>query len=135
MLNPDIEQITKEELQALVENEVAERKTLEYKQALSVDSESAKKEFLADVSSFANASGGDLVFGITEDKTTGVPKSLDGINIENPDQEILRLESMIRDGVEPRIPSIRTRSIPLENSKVALVIRIPKSWISPHRVT
>jgi hypothetical protein len=134
MLNPDIEQITKDELQALVDNGVLERKTLEYKQALPSNSDKDKKEFLADVSSFANASGGDLIFGITENKKTGAPKSLDGLNIENPDQEILRLENMIRDGIDPRISSISTRSVPIDNSKVALIVRVPQSWTSPHRV-
>ncbi len=123
-----------EDLQALVDNSVLECKTIEYKQALPSNSDSDKKEFLADVSSFANASGGDLIFGITSDKKTGTPKSLEGLSIENSDQEILRLENMIRGGIEPRIPSVTTKPIKLSNSKFALVIRIPKSWISPHRV-
>jgi len=134
MINEDIEQITKDDLQALIDNKVLERKTLEYKQALPSNSDSAKKEFLADVSSFANASGGDLIFGITENKKTGAPKSLDGLSIENPDQEVLRLDNIIRTGIQPRIPLISTRSIPLDNAKVALIIRVPKSWVAPHRV-
>ncbi len=57
-----------EDLQALVDNSVLECKTIEYKQALPSNSESGKKEFLADVSSFANASGGDLIYGVSESK-------------------------------------------------------------------
>ena len=88
-----------EDLQTLVDNSVLECKTIEYKQALPSNSDSDKKEFLADVSSFANASGGDLIFGIIADKKTGAPKSLEGLSIENIDQEILRLENMIRGGI------------------------------------
>jgi hypothetical protein len=55
--------------------------------------------------------------------------------IENVDQEISRLENMIRDGIEPRIIGILIKDIPLSNSKIALIVRIPKSWISPHRVS
>ena len=135
MIPIDLDQIREENLQALIDNKVVERKTIEYKQALPSNSDKDKKEFLADVSSFANASGGDLVYGITEDKKTGTPKSLEGLTVENVDQEILKLESMIRDGIKPRIPSVSIRSIPLKNAKTALLIRIPKSWISPHRVT
>jgi len=135
MIANSVDQITEEDLQALVDNSVVERKTLEYKQALPSNSDSDKKEFLADVSSFANASGGDLIYGITSDKKTGTPKSVDGLSIENADQEILRLENMIRDGIGPRISSVTTKSISLSNSGVALLIRIPKSWNSPHRVT
>lgn len=87
------------------------------------------------MSSFANASGGDLIYGVTSDKKMGTPKSVDGLSIENADQEILRLENMIRDGIEPRISSVTTKSISLSNSGDALLIRIPKSWNSPHRVT
>lgn len=124
-----------EDLQALVDNSVLECKTIEYKQALPGNSDKEKKEFLADVSSFANASGGDLIYGIIEDKKTGKPKSLDGLCIENIDQEILRLDNIIRTGIQPRLTSVTiSPPIPLENSKAALVIRIPKSWISPHRV-
>ncbi len=124
-----------EDLQVLVDNSVLESKTIEYKQSLPSNSESDKKEFLADVSSFANASGGDLIFGIIADKKTGTPKSLEGLIIENIDQEILRLENMIRGGIEPRMPSVSTEPIKLSNSKFALIIRTPKSWICPHRVT
>lgn len=135
MIPKDIDAIKEEDLQALIDNAVSERKTIEYKQSLPKDADSDKKEFLADVSSFANASGGDIIFGMVEDKKTGAPKSLDGLSIENPDQEILRLDSIIRTGIQPRLPSVTiSPPINLSNSKVALVIRIPKSWISPHRV-
>jgi len=106
MIPKDIDDIKEEDLQTLVNNSVSERKTIEYKQSLPKDSDSDKKEFLADISSFANASGGDIILGMAEDKNTGAPKSLDGLSIENPDQETLRLESIIRDGIEPRIPSV-----------------------------
>lgn len=134
MIGKNLEQITEEDLQALVDNSVVERKTLEYKQTLPGNSDKERKEFLADVSSFANASGGDLIFGIIEDKKTGIPKSLEGLIIENIDQEILRLDNMIRDGIQPRLLSVGIKPIPLSNSKVVLLVRIPKSWISPHRV-
>jgi len=135
MITKNIDQITEEELQALIDNSVSESKTIEYKQLLPGNSDGDKKEFLADISSFANASGGDLIYGISEDRDTGTPKTLVGLTIENVDKQILRLESMMTDGIEPRILGIETQPINLSNSKVALIIRIPKSWISPHRVS
>ena len=135
MIKKDIDQITEEDQQALIDNSVLEIKTIEYKQALPTNSEADKKEFLADVSSFANASGGDIIYGIVEDKETGTPKLLEGLTIENIDQEILRLDNIIRNGIEPRIHSVSIQPIPLRNSRVALIIRAPKSWSSPHRVT
>ncbi len=133
MIEKDLIDINEGDLQSLRDNAVLEGKTIEYKQSLPSDSDN-KKEFLADVSSFANASGGDLIYGIVEDRQTGTPKSVEGLVIENIDQEILRLDNIIRSGIEPRIPSIIIQPITLKNSKIALVIRVPKSWRSPHRV-
>ena len=134
IIRKNIEKITEQDLQILIDNSVLERKTLEYKQSLPSNSDADKKEFLADVSSFANANGGDLIYGIIEDRNTGMPKALEGVAIENIDQEISRLENMIRDGIEPRIAGIIPRSITLSNSRTVLIVRIPKSWMSPHRV-
>lgn len=135
MIEKDIDKISEGDLQSLVDNSVLEKKTLEYKQKLPGNKDSDKKEFLADVSSFANASGGDLIYGIIEDRTTGTPKTLEGLNIRNVDQEITRLDNIIRNGIKPRIPSINIKPVSLSNSKTVLIIRVPKSWISPHRVT
>ena len=134
MLNKDIDQITEEDLQFLIDNAVLESKTIEYKQSLpEKHKEKDIIKFLAAVSSFANTSGGDLIFGIAEDK--GTPVSLVGLDIENIDNELTRLDSIIRFGIEPRILGIDFKPINLSNGKTAIVIRVPKSWISPHRVT
>jgi len=93
MIPKNLDQITEKDLQTLIDNSVLERKTIEYKQLLPSNSDSDKKEFLADVSSFANASGGDLIFGIVQNKETGVPEKLEGLDIKNPDQEVLRLDN------------------------------------------
>lgn len=134
MINRRIEDITAPDLQALIDNKVLEGKTIEYKRELPNNSDSDKKEFLADITSFANSSGGDLILGIEQDNQTGEPKSLNGIETENVDKEKTRLDNIIRDGVEPKILSVAIQPIPLSNSKFAVLIRIPKSWIGPHRV-
>ncbi len=103
MIAKPIDQITEKELQTLVDNAVLEKKTLEYKQLLPNNSDGDKKEFLADVSSFANASGGDLIYGLVSDNVTGAPLKVEGIELVNVDQEIARLDNSIRDGIEPRI--------------------------------
>lgn len=134
MINKDIKLIIEQDLKDLVENAVKEGKDIEYKRELLTVSDDEKKEFLADVSSFANAGGGDLIIGIEEDKTTGEPKEVRGIEIENTDKEIQRLDNIIRDGISPRIPSLDIQSIKLSNGKSVLILRISQSWISPHRV-
>ncbi len=132
MINKSIGEITEQDLQALIEQKEVEGKTIEYKQALPGNADADKKKFLADVSSFSNSSGGDLMYGMVEDK--GMPKALDGLDIGDFDQVKQRLENLVRDGIEPRIPSLTIQRVPLSNTRTALVIRVPKSWSSPHRV-
>ena len=134
MIGKDIDKISEEDLQFLIDNLVLEKKTLEYKQELPGNKDSDKKEFLADVSSFANASGGDLIYGIIEDKETGIPIKLEGLDIKNVDQEITRLDNIIISGIKPRI-TVNIQPVSLSDSKTALIIRVSKSWVSPHRVT
>lgn len=76
MINKKLEDITTSDLQALIDNKVIEGKTIEYKREMPNNSDPAKKEFLADVTSFANSSGGDLIFGIEQDNQTGMPVEL-----------------------------------------------------------
>lgn len=134
MINKKIEDVTESDLQGLIDNKVLEWKTIDYKKELPNNSDSAKKEFLADVTSFANSSGGDLIFGIEQDNQTGEPKLLNGVGINNIDQEKTRLDNIIRDGVEPRILLVTIKPISLGNKAYVLIVRIPKSWNGPHRV-
>ena len=59
---------------------MAESHTLDYKQELPNESPQSRLDFLFDVAAFANASGGDLIFGIKErreeGKSTAIPEGL-----------------------------------------------------------
>ncbi len=134
MIPKNFEDIALCDIQALVDNSVVESSTIEYKWNLSLNNDQEKREFLADISSFSNASGGDLIFGVTENRENGTPEELKGLDIANPDEEIRKIESIIRDGISPRIPSLRIKAICLSNAKTVILIRIAKSWLSPHRV-
>lgn len=139
MIASNLDDITPAVLQRLVDNRVSERRTLEYKFSLPASSDDAKREFLADASSFANASGGDLIFGISEervdDKPTGVPESIKPIDMTELSAEIPRLENLLRDCVSPRIYGVEFRQVEFQKGQSVLVLRIPRSWIGPHMVT
>ena len=138
MINKKLEEIEESDIKHLIDEQIIERKTLEYKSEIPGNGSEDKKKFLASVSSFANAIGGDLIYGIIEDRNTGAPQSpLEGISISNVDQEILRLEQLIRDGIEPNIPSynLEIREISLSNNNYVLIIRVKKSWLAPHRIS
>lgn len=130
--NKPLDAITETDLLELVSNSSPELKVLEFKQTLPGRSDGEKKEFLYDVASFANASGGDLIYGIGEEK--GQAQELIGLQLEDADAEKLRLESQILNGIEPRIPGLHVHNIPLSDSRYAVIIRVPRSWVGPHWV-
>jgi len=131
--NKPFESIDQDDLQALVDNQVSEGKRIDFKLELPRGTDSAKKEFLADVSSFANTVGGYLLYGVKEQNS--IASEICGVQVTDPDAEIRRLENMVRDGIEPRIPGVSIRSVPLKTSKVVIIIKIPRSWALPHMVT
>jgi len=140
MLPVDIEGVTAEHITALVNENISERRTLEYKERLPGGSDDEKKEFLADVCSLANLTGGDVIYGIrderdTNGRPTGVPESIIGLGNINTSVESERLESMIRDGIKPRVPNVRTRGVDIPGVGSVLILRIGRSWIKPHMVT
>lgn len=127
-----IEEITEVDLQTLKDNAVQEKKTLEYKATLPGNSYDDKKEFLADVSSFANAAGGYLLYGVKA--SGGIPTDVSGIEGIVADDEILRLENLLRTCIEPRIPGVSIRPIELQSSAIVILLHIPRSWTAPHVV-
>ncbi|MFZ0888160.1 MAG: ATP-binding protein [Candidatus Binataceae bacterium] len=132
MISKGLEELAEADLQDLIRDQVSERKTLDYKRDLPGNSDSDKTEFLADVSSFANTAGGDLIYGI--EAPSGVPTGMPGLVIGDLEADKLRLESIVRDGIDPRLPRVDLRDIPLAGGRRALIIRIARSRISPHRV-
>jgi len=134
--------VSQENLQALVEHGVSEGRGLEYKQALPNNSDREKKEFLADVAAIANTDGGVLIYGVVTQRDangqdTGVPQRCEGIELPNPDAELLRLSSILRDSLDPSLTlGLTLRVIPLDGTtRSVLVIGVERSLTGPHMVT
>ncbi len=127
-----LESINENDLRELIENKVPEGKTIEYKQNHPARTDGERKKYLIQISSFANASGGHLIYGLKE--KNGIPTEISGLDIENDDAEKLRLDNIIRDGVEPRIWGVGIHIVPLKSKRKAIIIRIPKSFNPPHMV-
>src|SRR4030067_1635251 len=125
----DLNNLSENKIITLKENQIPEGKTIEYKESLPIESYESKKEFLADVTSFANTDGGNIIYGIKEEN--GIPIDICGIEIDNPDAEKLRLENIIRDCTEPRLPGIVIKSFILSNGKYAFIFYVPKSFNPP----
>ena len=132
LLNVSFDAVSEAHLQDLVSTGVPEGVLIEYKRTTYGGSDADVKEYLKDVSSFANTHGGDLVIGIEEKE--GVAEKLVGLSGVDPDKELQRLESLARDGIEPRIVGIRMKPVSMTGGGVVFIIRVPKSWNPPHRV-
>jgi len=124
-------QVTAADIQSLVTNHVSEDSHLDLKRELPRLDGGGRHELLADISAFANSSGGDVLYGIDEDgegrASAVVPQ------IENADTEALRFLDVLMSGIEPRIPGLQVHPIPVAGGFV-LAIRVPQSWAGPHRV-
>ncbi|HEX3651901.1 MAG TPA: ATP-binding protein [Rhizomicrobium sp.] len=91
------------------------------------------REFLKDVSSFANSHGGYLLIGVDEEN--GIIAAIPGIPDQNIDADIQRLENLLRDGIEPRIVGYQVRRISVSDVSSVIAIAIPRSLNPPHRVS
>ncbi|WP_165843578.1 AlbA family DNA-binding domain-containing protein [Burkholderia reimsis] len=127
----DLAATNEADLNALVADQVSEGTYLDIKRELPRPDGGGRHEFLADVSAFANSSGGDLIYGMDEDgqgrAAAVVPQP------GNSDEEARRLQDVLMNGIEPRIPGLQVQPVPVDGGFV-VVIRVPQSWAGPHRV-
>jgi hypothetical protein len=131
----NFDEISQTDFEELVSNGVAEGHTVEYKQELYGNSDSDKREFLKDVTSFANTKGGHLIIGVTEN--AGLPTGFLPIH-GDVESKVRRLESLMHDGCEPRLLGVSIRSIQVKTVEAEghlILLRIPRSWQLPHRVS
>lgn len=127
----DLETITKGDLESLI-GTAPERKRREYKRELPGGGDS-RKEFVADLSAFANSEGGDIFFGISEDRQSHTPASIQGVAVNDAESQIAVLENVLRDSVRPRLPRLAFHIVRLYNDRGVLVIRVGESYLKPHQ--
>ena len=131
LLHIPLTQVDERELRRLIDAKVAEARDIEYKRDTYGGGDADHAEWLADVSSFANTAGGDLIIGIKA--SAGVPTAFAPLTIDL-DQEILRLEQIARSNLQPRIAHLDFKRVPIVAGGEALVVRIPRSFNPPHRI-
>ena len=117
----------------LIDGSIPEGKTIEYKSQLPGGSDDEKREFLSDVSSFANTEGGVIIYGLEE--VGGTASSIPGVSSSLDDKTILAFEQSILQGISPRIPRFESKITQLANGNKVFILSIQRSWINPHMVT
>jgi hypothetical protein len=138
MLQKSISEITEEDLHSLVTEGRREDTQLEFKLSLPGRSDEEKKEFLKDVSAMANSQGGDIIYGIREDRSNpedaGKATELVGITDAGEDATKLWMSELLNSSIEERLIGVAIRAIQLNAGGFALIVRVPRSWNSPHVV-
>ena len=133
MIERDLKDITESDLNNLKANSVREGKTIEYKAEVNLSGSDQIRKFLASIASFANASGGDLVFGI--EALDGEPVALRPLTGFNPDQDVLRMRDLMNAHIEPKVFTVDFKPVDLSGGGFALVVRVRKTWTGAHMVT
>ena len=122
--------ITVDMLRSLIESKIGEGQTIEFKRLIDITDANSKKKLSAEIVSFANASGGDIVFGI--DEKEGKASKLIPLSGFDPDKTELQLRQIFDSNIEPPVPGLQFCPVEVARKKFALVLRIPRSWARPH---
>jgi hypothetical protein len=133
IFNKPLKDVDLQDIQVLIDTKTEENLWLDYKRILNLKDESSKNDLINDVAAFANTDGGHLIYGIEEQGAC--PTVINGIEINNFDQLKRQLQSLLISRVEPPITNCDFKQILVKDNKFILIIRIPKSWNSPHRVS
>ena len=118
---------TYEQIKSLWLNGQGETHNLEFKEEISKKS----SEIAKDISSFANASGGIIIYGIKEDNGKAVRS--DGVIIKNNSERIQQIvSSSIEPPLEIQISSVKVLDDDnnLIEDREFFIIRIPKTMIN-----
>lgn len=125
------------DIEQLVTEQAVEGPHLDFKRDYpSTWDNATKHEFLADVSAFANAGGGDLVYGVDENGNAQASAVVPQV-LTSADVEVRRMQDLLLNMAEPRIPGVQVQAVPVTVGTAAgyvLVVRVPQSWAGPHRV-
>lgn len=123
---------TEADLAALASGSQREGRRWEFKRDQYQWNDEGTREFLADVSSFANAGGGMLLIGI--DDEDGCASEVVGV-CGPVDDALQRMTQKVRTGLDPRVSGVEMRAIPVHDNRNVLAIRVSRSWAAPHMVT
>ena len=140
----ELDKIKKTSIEELVKFSVREGETLDFKagppntwRQIPSDKQDIirdeKAEFLKDVSAFANAGGGDLVYGLGESEGA-VAGEADGFDCSNLDGLKRHLQALCRENIDPPV-ELKLKAVEGFEKGIVLVVRVPDTWNKPHMVT
>jgi len=128
-----INEITDEELDAIVQEHLSERQHLEFKVTVNYREDNERLQLLRDIASLANGGGGYIIIGIRDDgrgralsfkpSLLGDTRSIGG-----------SIASLCQDHIRERIEEIEIRERNVKGNP-QVVVRVPTSLRMPYMVT
>ena len=131
MLIKSLQDVILEDFDELCTSRAPENRFLEFKRDLPGLKDKDRFEFVKDVSAFANADGGDLIYGIEEQD--GSASAIAAIKDVSPDSIELRLRQILDAALEPRLDQLQIRCVPVSDGLV-VIVRVPSNAKGPFRV-
>jgi hypothetical protein len=124
---------TKADLQRLVDERLEESLTLDYKASPSLSRDGKNPEELCkDVSALANSAGGQLIYGVEEDKGAGKPSRVDD-GVSDPKITKEWIDQILNSRIQPRMDGVRIERIDMQTGKFGYVISVQQSQTGPHQ--
>lgn len=128
-----IEDITAKRIEQLAADQQAESIWLEFKRDLNLKKDSDKREAGKDVSAFANARGGLLIYGVEEKTLENGRKVAAGTKPVTEGDLMDRLADTLHARIDPR-PEFRVRMVPAGESAWYVVVKVEPSHHELHAV-
>ncbi len=121
--------LTEETFRKFLSLGIPEGLYLDYKEGLSGTSEKdAEREFLKDVTAFANAAGGHLFLGVKE-PSEGVSVESQLVGLDNGDAVAQALERLASTSIDSRIPGLRMEKAPIPRAARKRIPPRNSSWL------
>ncbi len=134
-----IDKITFDDVKNLVDSGQIEAETLEFKAEFPKADEGGKSDIAKDLTAFANAQGGDIIYGVKENRSgegdKGKGYEICGVEKNQIDGFLQRLGHIAKDRCSPPLKSYEISppiDIPGSPDRKLLVVRVWLSLAGPH---
>jgi hypothetical protein len=121
------------DFEQLLADGAVEGTTLEFKDSRSLQRDEGKiTDLCINVSALANSAGGQIIYGINENKKTNGPVEVDN-GVSDPSITRDWISHILNARIKPRLPEYSIDPIPLDGTQQGFVITVPQSLAGPHQ--
>lgn len=128
--------ITRVDLQALIDEQIFENRELEYKDYSFTGGklqDKQKDKFMKEIAAFANTNGGTIIIGMQEDENR-LPTKLcgAGMGMGDFDNWLSSFKQLVLSRIRPHLHGVDCVPVKIDDDNIAIVVSVPKSYARPH---